>query len=119
MNDRIFKRCGACGFIWKNDRDFIFDDRVHVLWLQVIPGHPDANCIIFEHRGCGSTISVLTPKLRHWLPERFDYRENLYGTDKCNAHCNTRETMAACEKKCVNAQDRELVRMFIALKDNE
>lgn len=116
MSDRPFKTCGACKKTWNSADEFIHDKNVKVLWLQVIPGHPDANCIIFEHRGCGSTISVLTPKLRYLLPRKFEYTEDLYGTEECNEHCNTRDTMAACEKKCVNAQDRELARLLVALK---
>lgn len=116
MQNKIFKRCGACKTEWISVDDFIYDKKVTVLWLQVIPGHPEANCIIFEHRGCGSTISVLTIKLRHLLKRDVDFTEDLYGTEECNEHCNTRDTMAACEKKCVNAQDRELARMLVSLK---
>ena len=116
MNNKIFKQCGACKKVWNSVDDFIYDKNVKVLWLQVIPGYPDANCIIFEHRSCGSTISVLTPKIRHLLKREFNYTEDLYGTDDCNGHCNTRDTMAACEKECVNAQDRELARLLVSLK---
>ncbi len=119
MENSFFKRCGACKHEWKTAEDFINDKKVKVLWLQVIPGHPDANCIIFEHRGCGSTISILTPKLRHLLHRKFEYTQDLYGLEECNAHCNTRETMAACEKECVNAQDRELARMLVSLKSDD
>ncbi|MDZ7263941.1 MAG: hypothetical protein ONB16_05110 [candidate division KSB1 bacterium] len=116
MADEIFKQCGACKKVWQTADDFIYDHQVRVLWLQVIPGHPDANCIIFEHKACGSTTSVLTPKLRHLLRRKFEDMADLYGTEQCNNHCNTRDTMAACEKKCVNAQDRELARLLVSLK---
>ena len=112
----MFKKCGACGKIWNTVDEFIHDPRVKVLWLQIIPGIPDANCIIFEHRDCGSTVSVLTPKLRHLLRKDFTYTEDLYNTEECNNHCNTRDTMAACEKPCVNAHDRELARLLVSLK---
>lgn len=112
----MFKKCGACKKVWNTADDFIYDPRVKVLWLQVIPGFPDANCIIFEHKDCSSTVSVLTPKLRHLLKTDVEYSEDLYGTDACNNHCNTRNTMAACEKNCVNARDRELTRLLVALK---
>lgn len=113
---KYFKKCGACGKIWLTEDAFLNDDQVKVLWLQVIPGFPDANCIIFEHLECGSTVSVLTPKLRHLLKGKFENLEDLYGTEACNNLCNTRETMAACEKKCVNAIDRELARLLVAFK---
>lgn len=116
MPKQIFKRCGACKHVWTTVNDFIYDTEVKVLWLQVIPGIPDANCMIFEHRGCGSTISVLTKKLRYLLDREFNYTEDFYGKGECNNHCNTRNTMAACEKKCVNAQDRELARLLVSLK---
>ena len=116
MSEKSFKQCGACKFEWNSVDEFINDKNVKVLWLQVIPGFPDANCIIFEHRGCGSTISVLSTKLRHLLKREFNYTEDLYGTDECNDFCNTRDTMAACDKKCINAQDRELARMLVSLK---
>jgi len=112
----MFKQCGACKKVWKTVDEFIADKNVRVLWLQVIPGFPDANCIIFEHLECSSTVSVLTPKLRHLLKRKFEATEDLYGTEACNNHCNTRDTMAACEKKCVNAQDRELARLLYTLK---
>ncbi|HDQ00146.1 MAG TPA: hypothetical protein ENN22_13315 [bacterium] len=114
--ETIFKQCGACKHQWQTIDDFIYDKKVKVLWLQVIPNHPEANCIIFEHRGCGSTISVLAKKLRHLLSREFNYSEDLYGTAECNEHCNTRDIMAACEKPCVNAQDRELARLLVSLK---
>ncbi|OQX96043.1 hypothetical protein B6I21_02280 [candidate division KSB1 bacterium 4572_119] len=116
MSENSFKVCGACKYTWRTIDDFINDKAVKVLWLQVIPGHPDANCIIFEHRNCGSTISVLTFKLRHLLSRKFTYTDDLYGTSECNDFCNTRDTMAACEKECVNAQDRELARLLVTLK---
>jgi len=113
---QFFKKCGACGKIWSTETEFLDDDQVKVLWLQVIPGFPDANCIIFEHLECGSTVSVLTPKLRHLLKRNFERLDDLYGTEDCNNFCNTRDTMAACDKKCVNAIDRELARMLVAYK---
>ena len=116
MSENVFKKCGACKYIWNSLDEFIHDKNVKVLWLQVIPGFPHANCIIFEHKGCGSTISVLTIKLHSLLKREFDFTDDLYGTEKCNDFCNTRDTMAACDKKCVNARDRELARMLVSLK---
>jgi hypothetical protein len=112
----MFKTCGACRKTWETVDDFIRDSRVSVLWLQVIPGIPDANCIIFEHRDCGSTVSVLTPKLRHLQKNNFTYTKSFYNTEECSKRCNTRETMAACDKPCVNARDRELTRLLVSLK---
>ena len=112
----MFRKCGACKKVWNSADEFVNDPQLKVLWLQVIPGFPDSNCIIFEHRACGSTVSVLTPKLRYLLPRKFEYTKDLYGSAECNNHCNTRETMAACEKECVNAQDRELARLLVSLK---
>ena len=116
MTTKPFRQCGACKEKWSSVDDFIFDENIKVLWLQVIPGHPDANCIIFEHKKCGSTVSILAPKLRHLLKREFPYTKDLINTDECNNHCNTRDTMAACEKQCVNAQDRELARLLVSLK---
>lgn len=113
-----FKKCGACRKIWLTENEFLNDKKVKVLWLQVIPGFPDVNCIIFEHLECGSTVSVLTPKLRHLLDRKLEIVKDLYGTEECNNLCNTRETMAACDKNCVNAPDRELARLLVSYKSD-
>ena len=41
---------------------------VRLLGLQAVITNPDFNVLVFEHR-CGSSISILTPRLRHLLPE--------------------------------------------------
>lgn len=41
MEKTIFKRCGACKAEWNSIEDFINDSKVKVLWLQVIPRHPE------------------------------------------------------------------------------
>ena len=109
MSPPAFKTCGSCRFTWTNWRSFVFDPAVRLIGLQAIPGMPDANLLVFEHR-CGSSVSVLTSKLRHLLgaEQETGERSLLYGTDTCSGHCRVLEDLSSCDKPCVNARDRRL-----------
>lgn len=104
-----FKTCGACGRKWLRWQDMLLDRGVRLIGLQAVPKIPDANLIIFEHE-CGTTVSVLTLKLRHLLdhPHEGSSLPLLYGTATCNGHCRLLEDLATCDNACSNARDRRL-----------
>jgi len=112
-----FQKCGSCGKAWNHWRDFILDPDVHLLGFQAISGLPDANLIVFEHR-CGSTISVLTKRLRPFFPEI----ENepplpvLLGSDTCNQYCRDVENLEICDRPCENARDRRMIHVLLKMK---
>ena len=87
----------------------MLDPDLRLLGLQVVPGLPDANVLVFEHR-CGSSVSVLTSRLRHLLPaeDQADDRPLLFGTEKCSGHCRFIEDLSRCDQPCGNARDRRL-----------
>jgi hypothetical protein len=41
---------------------------VRLLGFQSVVANPDINLLVFEH-SCGSTVSILSRRLRHLLPE--------------------------------------------------
>jgi hypothetical protein len=109
MTDPSFKTCGSCGHRWPDWRSLVLDSGLRLLGLQVIPGLPDSNVLVFEH-SCGTSVSVLTSRLRHLLPieDQADDRPLLFGTEKCNGHCRFIEDLSRCDQPCGNARDRRL-----------
>jgi hypothetical protein len=87
----------------------VFDSSVRLIGLQAIPGVPDANVLVFEHR-CGTSVSVFAHKLRHLLgtEEETGDRPLLFGTENCSGHCLVLEDLSSCDKPCINARDRRL-----------
>jgi hypothetical protein len=84
---------------------------VRLLGLQSDLAHPDVNLLVFEH-GCGSSISILSKRLRHLLPEPLPGGPptRLLGTDQCRKHCLLLGDLEACDAPCSNVRDRELIR---------
>ena len=59
---------------------------------------PNANLLVFEHR-CGSSVSLLTKRLRHLVPEHpSDAWPSLRGTDQCRRHCLSLADHEACDR---------------------
>jgi hypothetical protein len=113
-----FQVCGSCRARWARWEDFVVDPRVELLGLQAVPILPDASLLIFEH-GCGSSVSILTKRLRHLLPDDPASRglPSLRGTEHCPGHCLSLKDMAACDRPCVNARDRELIKIVRRLRE--
>lgn len=112
-----FQWCGACRQSWPTWREFVCDPEVRLLGMQGALTSPDFNALVFEHR-CGSSISILTPRLRHLLPPPSpdEPRERLFGSDQCRGHCRYLCDFAACEAPCSNARDRRLILFLEAMK---
>jgi hypothetical protein len=104
-----FKKCGSCRVVWADWKSFVDDPAVRLLGLQVVPGMPHANVLVFEH-GCGSSISSLTSRLHHLVSEEdpADNLPRLFGTDTCEGHCRSIADLEACDRPCGNARDRRL-----------
>lgn len=107
---RPFQICGSCRGTWSTWDSFVLDPAVRLLGLQSVITNPDVNLLVFEHR-CGSSISILSKRLRHLLPEPEpgDPPARLLGTDQCRGHCLHLEDLEACDAPCSNARDRELI----------
>jgi hypothetical protein len=114
---RAFRRCGACRRGWQTPDEFLDDPHVSVVGLQVAPHLPEANLLVFEH-SCGSSLSVLTRRLRFLLPEPQEgaEAEDLYGAEECNRYCRRLEEWAMCDRPCVNARDRRLLNLILHRK---
>ena len=103
------KVCGSCGRPWRSWDDFLGDPQLRLLGLQAVARVPDANLLVFEHR-CGSSVSLLTKRLRHLIPEHpADAWPSLRGTDQCRRHCLSLEDHEACDRPCRHARDRDLL----------
>jgi len=114
---RPFQICGSCRGTWPTWDSFVVDPAVRLLGLQSTIANPDVNLLIFEH-GCGSSISILSRRLRHLLPEPEpgDPTIRLMGTAQCRGHCLRLEDLEACDAPCSNARDRKLILLVQRMK---
>ena len=90
---------------------------MRLVGFQAVIVNPDFNVLIFEHR-CGSSISILTRRLRHLLPEaeRGGPTDRLLGTEECRGHCRFLNDLEACDAPCSNALDRKLILLVQSMK---
>ena len=111
-----FQICGSCRRAWSTWDGFVLDPAVRLLGLQSEIANPDFNLLVFEH-GCGSSISILSRRLRHLLPapEPGDAPALLMGTDQCRGHCLRLGDLEACDAPCSNARDRELILLLLSM----
>jgi len=112
-----FQTCGACKHAWPTWDSFVLDPDVRLLGLQPVHTNPDFNVVVFEHL-CGSSISILTPRLRHLLlePEPGEPSVRLMGTEQCRGHCRFLEDLELCDAPCSSARDRELTLLIKRMK---
>ena len=115
-----FQKCGSCGRTWEHWRDFILDPGVRLLGFQAVFSLPDANLIVFEHR-CGSTISVLSKRLRPFFPgiENEKPLPALFDSEVCNQYCRHVENLQICDRPCANARDRRMIHILLKMKRGE
>jgi len=113
-----FQACGACKRAWATWDSFVLDSAVRLRGFQPLLGNPDFNLLVFEH-SCGSSISILTPRLRHLLPEPEpgEPTVRLMGTEQCQGHCRLLEDLAACDAPCSSARDRKLILLIQRMKE--
>ena len=112
-----FQICGSCRRAWPTWDRFVLDPAVRLLGLQSDISNPEINLLVFEH-ACGSSISILSRRLRHLLPEPEPGvpRARLLGADQCRGHCLRLEDLEACDAPCSNARDRELILLVQRMK---
>jgi hypothetical protein len=111
-----FQTCGACRYSWSTWDAFVTDPEVRLRGFQAVIHMPDINLLVFEH-GCGSSISILTRRLRYLLPRRSDGPTiRLLKTEQCRGHCLVLGDMEMCDAPCSNAPDRELIRIVQRIK---
>jgi hypothetical protein len=109
VGEAPFKTCGSCRTPWGTWDQFAADPQLRLLGLQAIAGVPDASLLVFEH-GCGSSVSVLTKRLRHLLPDHQAAGwPSLRGTDDCPGHCINLGDNSVCARQCRNVRDRDLI----------
>jgi hypothetical protein len=112
-----FQTCGACKRAWPSWDAFVADPSVRLRGLQAVIHMPDVNLLVFEH-GCGTSISILSRRLRHLLPALGPDAPSvrLLKTEQCRGHCLMLGDMAMCDAPCSNARDRELIRLVLRMK---
>ena len=117
MPDGPFRSCGSCRQAWRDWRELVLDPGLRFLGLQVVPGMPEANLLVFEH-GCGSSLSVLASRLRRHLADddRPAGLPSLYDSDACARHCRVLEDLEACDRPCANSRDRRLALAIVEAK---
>jgi hypothetical protein len=114
---RRLQTCGSCRRAWPTWDSFVLDPAVRLLGMQSAVANPDVNLLVFEH-GCGSSISILSRRLRHLLPapEPGNPLVRLLGTSLCRGHCIRLEDLRACDAPCSNARDRGLILLVLRMK---
>jgi hypothetical protein len=112
---RPFQTCGSCKGAWPTWESFVLDPAVRLLGLQSVIANPDVNLLVFEHV-CGSSISILSRRLRHLVPEPDGSPVRLLGTDQCRRHCLLLADLEACDAPCANARDRALIQLVQRMK---
>ena len=112
-----FQVCGACKCAWPTWDAFVLDPAVRLLGMQSLVSRPDTNLLVFEH-ACGSSISILSRRVRHLLPEPEPLNPpgRLLGTEQCRGHCLRLEDLEACDAPCSNARDRKLILLVQRMK---
>lgn len=112
-----FQICGSCRCTWSTWDRFVRDPAVRLVGLQSSISLPDANLLVFEH-GCGSSISILSKRLRYLLPEPEpgDPPARLLGTEQCRGHCLVLGDLELCDAPCSNARDRRLILLVQQVK---
>ncbi len=112
-----FRSCGSCGRRWATLQELLDDSDLTLIGLQVAEHRPESNLIVFEH-ACGTSVSVLTERLRALDPDaaaRADLPDR-YGTDACRQLCQQLDEWSVCDRPCVNARDRRLLQAVIRHK---
>ncbi len=114
-----FHTCGSCRVEWPTWDGFVRDPAVRLLGLQSLGAVPDANLLVFEHV-CGSSISILSRRLRYLLPEPEPAgpATRLLGTEECRGHCAVLGDMQTCDAPCANARDRRLLLFLQNIKND-
>ncbi len=114
-----FQTCGSCRHAWATWDSFVLDPAVRLLGFQAVVANRDFNVLVFEH-SCGSSVSILAPRLRHLLPEPEpgDPPALLLDTEQCRGHCRFLEDLEACDAPCSNARDRELILFVQRMKNS-
>lgn len=112
-----FQVCGACRHVWPTWDSFVLDEAVRLLGLQATISDPDVNLLVFEH-SCGSSISILSRRLRHLLPEPKPDTPpvKLLGTGQCRGHCLLLEDLQGCDAPCGNARERDLIMLVMRMR---
>jgi hypothetical protein len=115
-----FQKCGSCGRVWDEWKEFILDPGVHLLGFQAIATLPDANLLVFDHR-CGSSISVLAKRLRHLFPDLDEepLPASIYDSETCNHYCREIENLETCDRSCANARDRRMIHRLVKMRRGE
>jgi hypothetical protein len=113
----VFQACGACKRTWPSWDAFAADPAGRLRSLQAVIHLSDVNLLVFEH-DCGSSVSVLSRRLRHLLPAAGPDSPavRLLKTEQCRGHCLVLGDMAMCDAPCSNARDRELIRLVLRMK---
>lgn len=84
--------------------------------LQVAGHVPDMNLLVFEH-ACGSSVSVLTSRLRFLSSQPADgTAADLFRGDRCNQLCLRLDEWRPCDRPCINAADRRLLQVVLDRK---
>jgi hypothetical protein len=113
---KTFRTCGACRRRWSTAEEFLDDDGVRVLGLQVAGHLPEANLIVFDC-SCGSSVSVLVDRLRFLHPEpQDDQLTDLFGSERCMELCLKLEDWTTCDRPCINSRDRRLLKAVLRRK---
>ncbi|MEN8256254.1 MAG: hypothetical protein ABFS09_00135 [Thermodesulfobacteriota bacterium] len=102
-----FKKCTACGEKWLSQDEFLADQNVSLLGLQVCFDDLLEGLILFNH-SCKTTFSVEVSKFEN-LYKGPRYLEPATGTEECPGYCLNERELKPCPTKCSCSFVREIL----------
>lgn len=111
-DEKYFKTCSGCEYIWKTREDFLNDKNVLYLGYQVNFTHLEAGYFLFNHDTiCRSTIALKVEKFRD-LYNGPVFNVSYMGTKSCLGLCTQKLNTERCDNKCECAFVREIIQVI-------
>ena len=110
QNEKQFKVCSTCGFIWKSREAFLTDKNIKLIGYQPHFQDLKIGLFLFDH-SCETTLSI---QARNFF-DLYDgpiFTEKLKGTRECPRYCLNKNELRSCKLKCECAFVREILQIL-------
>jgi hypothetical protein len=108
-----FKVCTDCGHVWVTRDAFLADPNVVLLGYQSHLDHVELGLLLFNHRLCGTTMSLYAETFTH-LYDGPRYTVRKADTPKCPGYCLDKSELRPCPQRCECAYIREILAIIKA-----
>ena len=113
--NKIFKVCPTCGFVWQSRNQFMTDKNISMMGYQVNFKDLAAGLFLFNHI-CRETFAMDVNTFKD-LYKGFIFEGKATGSDVCPGFCLHKKELKPCPAKCECAFVREIVQILQAHKD--